>query len=73
MNSPLYLGVVIHPDREPDKQVEVVAYAESQAAASGQAMRAWQKAQSAWDLRHEDGDEPPFHDVYICERRIKEG
>jgi len=70
MNSPLYIGVVVHPDREPDHRIEVVSYAESYPVADAQAMRAWQKAQSAWDLRHEEGDEPPFHDVYVCARRL---
>lgn len=70
MNSPLYLGVVIHPDREPEKQIEVVSYAESYEVADGQAQRAWEKAYETWRTSGE-GAESPIYDVYVCERRMK--
>lgn len=69
MNSPFYIGVVIHPDKTADKCVDVVYSGEDYAAASGQARRSWAESQAAWNELPQK-NEPPFHDVYVCIRRL---
>jgi hypothetical protein len=66
----MYLAVVIHPDNPPESQVQVVGYAGDYHVANGMALRAWEKAQKKWaNLPDNTKNEPPLHDIYICERR----
>lgn len=69
MNSPFYIGVVIHPDKTADKQIDVVYSGEDYAAADAQARRSWAEAQAAWN-ENPNKEEPPLHDVYVCVRRL---
>lgn len=72
MNSPLYIGVVIHPSRENElDRVQVVAYGEHQSVVEGQTAREYVKATIEWDKAANTG-EPPMWDIYICDRRLSE-
>ena len=69
MNSPFYISVVVHPDKTADKQIDVVYSGEDYIAADAQARRVWAEAQAAWN-ESPNKVEPPFHDVYVCVRRL---
>lgn len=70
MNSPFYIGVVIHPDKTAEKQTDVVYSGEDYRAADAQARRSWADAQVAWNEQPQK-TEPPLHDVYVCIRRLQ--
>lgn len=72
MNSPLYIGVIIHPDKPEGQQVTVAAYGEYQSVVEGQTVREYVKATAEWNAANPAPTtiEPPMWDLYVCERRF---